>query len=92
MIIELTEQEVANLMQILTTSTGQPWVITHPLIMKIGQQQGQQQAAAQQQAQPQAEVVVKGYSHDPGSDFDQERSAAPGGSKLGSTRRNTMDS
>lgn len=68
--IELTDQEVSALIQILTNTTGSPWVITHPLIMKIGQQQ---QAQAQE-AQPQAEPAGRkgGNSHDR-SDLDEER-------------------
>lgn len=70
--LELSDQEVSALIQILTNTTGSPWVITHPLIMKIGQQQ-QAQAQAQE-AQPQAEPVGRkgGNSHDR-SDLDEER-------------------
>ena len=73
MLLDLTDQEVQNLINILTQSTGMPWVMTHPLIMKIGQQQ-QQQLAQPQQAQPQA-MMTRGNSHDD-SDLDQERGAA----------------
>jgi len=77
-LIELTEQETQNLLHVLTQSTGAPWAMTHPLIMKIGgQTQGQQAAATQR---------TKGNSH--GSDIDEERGAAAGPGSVGSTGRN----
>lgn len=79
--IELNDQEVQNLIQILTNSTGMPWVMTHPLIIKISAQQQEAQAAMQrlQQLQPtlQHPQEQKGNSHGTATgDLDTKRSAA----------------
>ena len=34
----LSDQELQNLLQILMNTRDHPWVITHPLIVKLGQQ------------------------------------------------------
>lgn len=59
--VMLTEQEWQALVNVLANSTGSPWVVTHPLIAKIGEQL---------RAQP---LPAKGNAHEAVSPSRSER-------------------
>lgn len=89
MLIELSEQDIQSLLEILMNSTGVPWKLTHPLIMRIGAQQQAVQQQQLRQLQPQQRVpepapaMMRGNSHGDSAadtvergDLDPERGAA----------------
>lgn len=66
--VDLSEQEVQALLQVLMNSVGSPWSVTHPLIMKIG---NQMQGPGRQQS-PQ---LARGNSSHGDGDSDAQRRA-----------------